>query len=469
VTKSFASPGNYTVSVKGEFLSRGLKSVTGCEVVAGQGSLRVDVVDAAAEARVRRVEAEAAQAAAKAREEQERVELEKRQFDQRQQELARRELEIRQRELALKEAELKRSGPSNPTPTPSPQITEAERRQRLAEEREQAQRERQLKAQAEREAQEEARKKAAEERERLAAARRQEMEEERARLAQAREDAERRKREEAEAERQRIASAKMEAERSKRQAIESALMRPLISRQDPRVACQSAWESDPQFQPIASKISITSVTDINFQMLADGNLPAPKERQAIASLAESFNRCISEGNAFRRANYHPDVQSLLNQEDTKVLELKLDLYNRKITYGKYNLAVQQLVRDTKTRLEALADRVRAEQARQEDAARSRAAALVDAQRRQEEQQRSEAAAQERARQADAARRAEARQRWDARCRFDAKNAYDRYLKSKENDCAGPNRGLAALCAMGVLAGADEYQKSAYASCMSSAP
>jgi hypothetical protein len=502
LTKSFASPGTFAISLKGEFLTRGLKSVSGCEVPPERAQLLVKVTDPVSEAKLRETEAEQARVAAKAREDDERLERERRELEKRQREIATRELELEKRKLELEDLEKKQKelaqrelAIKSKEGTPAveskvavnPPISEAEKRQKIAEDRAAVQRERQLKEQAERQAKEEERKKAAEERERVTALKRREIEEERTRQIQAREEADRRKRDEAEAEQRRIIEARVKADRTKRQTVETALLRPLISNQDPRVSCQSGWDLDPQYLPLVGKISLTSMTDISFQMLADSTLPNAKERRAIANLAESYNKCASDGSSYRRSNYSNEVFNLLSQEDKRILDLKLELYNRKLTYGNYNSAIQQIVRDTRTRLEAMAEsyrreearkvaeheaeqaRQKAEHARQQDMARSRAAALEDAKRRQDEQQRAEAAAQERARQVELNRRAELRQRWDARCKFDAKNAYDRYVKSKENDCAGPNRGLAALCAIGILAGADEYQKSAYASCMSGAP
>jgi hypothetical protein len=509
VTKSFTSTGTFSISLKSEFLSRGLKSVVGCEVPPDRARLSVTVTDPVAEAKLREIEAEQARVTAKAREDIERSERERRELEQRQRDIAKREVELEKRKLELEEFEKKqielaqrereikqrelaikgKEGTPAPESKPNaiPLISEAEKRQKIAEDRAAAQRERQLKEQAERQAKEEERKKAAEERERVAVLKRREIEEERTRQIQAREEADRRRREEADAEKRRIIEARTLADRSKRQAVETALLRPLISNQDPRISCQSAWDLDPQYLSLIGKISLTSMTDISFQMLADSTFPNAKERQAIANLAESYNRCASDSSSYRRSNYSAEVFNLLSHEDKRILDLKLELYNRKLTYGNYNSAIQQIVRDSRTRLELMAEnhkreearkvaeqeaeqaRQKAEHARQQDMARSRAAALEDAKRRQDEQQRAEAAAQERARQVELNRRAELRQRWDARCKFDAKNAYDRYVKSKENDCAGPNRGLAALCAIGILAGADEYQKSAYASCMSGAP
>ncbi len=480
VSRTYSNPGTYSISVKGQLIVRGLKSALPC----GGDTIQTQIVviDPVAEAKIKSAEIERQQLMKKAEEEKTKADAEKLLLEKRLADLAQKELELKQRELEIREAELRRAIPltSQQTElraeTAPVRLTESERRQRLVEEREQAQRERQQKAKAEKEAADEARKKQAEEKERAIAAKRQEAAEERARQQEAKEEAERRRREEIEAERQRVLTAKAEMERTRRQAIELALIRPLISGQDPRIQCQSGWDLDPQYQPLASKISLTSMTDINFQMLADNSQPTPRERQVIANLAEAFTKCVNESSAFRRANYSPETISILAQEDSKILEHKLELYNRKLTYSKYNQLIKQTVTQTRTILENLADRLKAEQerlkeeqAKQQDLSRARAAAMRDAQQRQEQQRIADQRREEQRRQAEQSRIAAVRQQWQARCELDKRNAYEQYIKSKENSCGGSNRGLAALCVFGNVAAANDYADAAYKSCMSGAP
>jgi len=480
VSRTYSNPGTYSISVKGQLIVRGLKSALPC----GGDTIQTQIVviDSVAEAKIRNAEIERQQLIKKAEEEKTKAQAEKLFLEKRLADLAQRELELKQRELEIREAELRRvRPPANQeteirAETAPVRLTEAERRQKLVEEREQAQRERQQKARAEKEAADEARKNLAEEKERVIAAKRQEVAEERARQQEAREEAERRKREEIEAERQRVITARAESERLRRQAIESALVRPLISNQDPRIQCQNSWDFDPQYQPLAAKISLTSLTDINFQMLADNSQPTAKERQIIGNLADAFTKCVSESNAFRRANYNQEAIRILAQEDSKILELKLDLYNRILTYSRYNQSIKQIVNQTRTGLEALADhlkaeqdRLKAEQERQQDLSRSRAAAIRDAQQRQEQQRMADQRREEQRRQAEQSRIAAVRQQWQSRCELDKRNAYEQYIKSKENSCGGPNRGLAVLCAIGNVSAANDYAEAAFKSCMSGAP
>lgn len=479
-SRTYSNPGTYSITVKGQLIVRGLKSALPC----GGDTIQTQIVviDPVAEAKIRNAEIERQQLMKKAEEEKIKAQAEKLFLEKRLADLAQRELELKQRELEIREAELRRVRPPATqetdlrAETAPVRLTEAERRQKLVEEREQAQRERQQKARAEKEAADEARKKLAEEKERAIAAKRQEIADERARQQEAKEEAERRKREEIEADRQRVITARAESERLRRQAIELALVRPLISNQDPRIQCQISWDFDPQYQPLAAKISLTSLTDINFQMLADNSQSTAKERQIIGNLADAFTKCVNESNAFRRANYNQEAISILAQEDSKILELKLDLYNRKLTYSRYNQSIKQIVNQTRTSLEALADRLKAEQdrlkaeqERQQDLSRARAAAIRDAQQRQEQQRMSDQRREDQRRQAEQSRIAAVRQQWQSRCELDKRNAYEQYIKSKENSCGGSNRGLAVLCAIGNVSAANDYAEAAFKSCMSGAP
>jgi hypothetical protein len=221
---------------------------------------------------------------------------------------------------------------------------------------------------------------------------------------------------------------------------------------------------------------LTSVTDINFQMLADNSQPTARDRQVIANLAEAYTKCVNESNAFRRANYTQEALGILGQEDSKILEQKLELYNRKITFSKYNQSIKQIVAQTKTLLEALSDRIKveqdrlkAEQEKQQDLSRSRAAAMRDAQQRQDQQKMADQRREEQRRQAEQSRIAAVRQQWQARCELDKRNAYEQHTKSNENTCGGSNRGLTVLCAFGNVAAARDYADAAFKSCMSGAP
>ena len=109
-------------------------------------------------------------------------------------------------------------------------------------------------------------------------------------------------------------------------------------------------------------------------------------------------------------------------------------------------------------------------AAEEEAARTRAAILKDAQNQQEQQRIAEQNRQVQLQKAQQERIASNKRKWAARCEFEKKNAYEQYMKAHEFDCNNPkNRSLGALCAFGVISAANDYAAAAYNSCMSGAP
>lgn len=305
----------------------------------------------------------------------------------------------------------------------------------------------------------------------------QEKEKEKRRIADEQEQQVKERAEKIETEKRQALEAKERLEFEKRKQFESALVRPLISSGDPRISCQSKWYLDPRFSQLSTKISLTGVTDLSFPMLSDQSVANPREQQAIAALADEFKKCVNESASFRSSNYPSDLRSILEKEDAAFLEASIELYSKKMTFGKYNLSIQQIAKESKTNLESLQQRRQAQKAAEEDAARTRAATLRDAQNRQEQQRISEqnqrSAEQNRQyqmQQAQQERIAAAKRQWAARCEFDKRNAYEQYMKAHEYDCNNPrNRSLGALCAIGVISAANDYGAASFNSCMSGAP
>ncbi len=243
------------------------------------------------------------------------------------------------------------------------------------------------------------------------------------------------------------------------------LLRPGINQLDPRLTCLSALENDKKIQPLNGKISTTIFWDINFPMLSNQSFPTSKEQQSIAYWADELRRCISDSSAYRQKNYSRELINLLDKEDDQIQEAAIDLYNKKITYGKYNSRIQQIFKESKFSL----DNIEQNKADQEAQSRARAAAMRDAQQRQEQQRMTEQRQAEQRRQAEQSRIAAVRQQWQARCELDKRNAYEQYTKSKENACNGSNKGLGVLCVVGNISAANDYADAAFNSCMSGAP
>ena len=269
---------------------------------------------------------------------------------------------------------------------------------------------------------------------------------------------------------------KEQAQKEVRDRIESSLLRPLMVNADPRLACQSKWAFDSRFTSFSQKTSIFGVTDFSFQMLSDASSPSSKEQQIIAQWADEYKKCVQESAQFRTSNYPKEAISILEKEDNDFINSAMDLYGKKLTFGNYNKRVQEIFRDSRKNLEALQQLMIAKRQEQEEEARARAAALKDAQVRQEQQRRAqdqqrqdERRRQDQLRQQETARIHGIRRQWAARCEFDRRNAYEKFKKTKENDCKGNSAGLVFLCVVGVDNQATDYGKAAFDSCMSGAP
>jgi len=203
------------------------------------------------------------------------------------------------------------------------------------------------------------------------------------------------------AEVRRLEEEKIRAEVEKRQQAEAALYRPLILRQDPRIACQVAVEFDTRFAVLVSKMSLTGLTPPTFAMLANQSLPSAKEQQAISLLADEVKKCVTSSARYRALNYAGELNSLLDKEDMALLDAYVDMFTKKINFGAYNKRVQQIGKESLSALTTLDERLKAEKVAQEEAFRRRFAA-------------EKAAALEQKRRDDLRRQNEARQEAQAR-------------------------------------------------------
>lgn len=106
LTRTYPSPGLYTIVPKGKYLQRGLKSASACDVSARP--IQITVFDPAAEQAARQREQERRQAEERQRATQNQADIARRELEQRQRDLAEKELELKRKELELKEAELRK-------------------------------------------------------------------------------------------------------------------------------------------------------------------------------------------------------------------------------------------------------------------------------------------------------------------------------------------------------------------------
>jgi hypothetical protein len=270
----------------------------------------------------------------------------------------------------------------------------------------------------------------------------------------------------------------------------------LFSAQDPRLECEIRFEKDTRLSSISSKISLRRPSDIGFTMLADLSLPNAAEQRAIALYADNIRKCIKEAEIFRRQNYSSAMMAIISKFDSDFNDATIELYNKKITYGKYNKKIQQLDSDLNDGLGKIAiqvsdqkkeqeeaNKLRAEamreaQRKQEDVNKARAEAMREAQRRQDQARAEEVQRQQQQRQAELDRVAANRNRWVARCNLDKANAFalGKVRYKEECDNTYRNASNTALNRMGVVAcifsidkQAEEYAQVTFDACMSGAP
>lgn len=314
LSRVYSSPGEFKVTVTGKYLMRGLRSAAECNVSAAPVALSVLNPDSERIAQAKAAEEEVQRASEELAEQTEKQ---------------RADLERRAAELALREAEIARlQAPlvssqtgGGLTPVDAPKLDPAAERRRLEEEK------RAQKVAAQEAKELERQRLAAERADAIQEKRRKELaaieakEAEKRRIAEERERAKEAKRLEQEAEKERILKAQAEAQKKQMEIARAALQRPLLSPEDPRIHCQSAWGFEPKFSALSKKISLTGLTDVSFQMLADTSTASKKEQEQIAELADKFKKCINDSNSFRKANYSKEMLEILESEDARLHDL----------------------------------------------------------------------------------------------------------------------------------------------------
>lgn len=111
---------------------------------------------------------------------------------------------------------------------------------------------------------------------------------------------------------------------------------------DPLVACQNRLAVDPRFAQIAKKLPLAGLDHLSFTMLADTALPTPRERKEIAELFDERDTCWRDSEAMHRTQWPPDIFALVLELNSRLKDIGVDLYNRRITYGRANKRIQDL-------------------------------------------------------------------------------------------------------------------------------
>lgn len=303
-----------------------------------------------------------------------------------------------------------------------------------------------------------------------------EKEQEKLRLAQEKERVIQARKAAEEAQKQQIIEENLQREKTIRLKVENALLRPMLLNNDPRLNCVSKFEIDPSYSPLITKISLSGVTDISFQMLADPSFPNSKEQKIIALWAEDFKKCVSESANFRQFNYSKELNMILEKEDNSFFDESIQLYSKKISYGTFNNKILQISKETKINIDKLVQQNYEKKVADEAAAKAKAEAqrqaqLLQQQQYQAQQQQLQIQQQQiQQQQFQEQQRINAiRQQFQARCNFVQKASYDRYIHEHQYDCNNLNKNASALCAIAVVANGQDFAKSAYAACMSGSP
>ena len=252
----------------------------------------------------------------------------------------------------------------------------------------------------------------------------------------------------------------------------------VLSPQDPRKECEAKLSNDNRLSVIGSKVSLNGPTEIGFAMLADQSLPSQSEQKAISLFADGVRKCAKDAEAFRQQNYSKEINIILSQFDTNFTDAAIELYNKKMTYGKFNTRLQQLDKDLNEKLASFAKQANSQKNEQDEANRARADAMRDAQRRQDQARQADEQRVQQQRQAEQDRINANRSRWVARCNLDKTNGFEQAKVKYKNECDSTyanaantpiNRMGVVACVLSIDKKAEEYAKVTFDACMSGAP
>jgi TPR repeat protein len=247
---------------------------------------------------------------------------------------------------------------------------------------------------------------------------------------------------------------------------------------DPKRECESKLDKESNLAIISKKIALSGTSEISFSMLADQSLATPIEQKAIAAYADSLKKCSKESENFRQVNYSKEMIGSVTQHEANVTESLIELYNKKITFGKFNAKLQQLDKELTEKLASFAKQANVQRNEQDEANRARAEAMRDAQRRQDQARQADEQRIQQQRQAEQDRINANRSRWAARCNLDKTNAYEQSKVQYKNECDSTyanaantpiNRFGVVACVLSIDKKAEEYAKVTFDACMSGAP
>ena len=171
----------------------------------------------------------------------------------------------------------------------------------------------------------------------------------------------------------------------------------VLAEENPAISCTQKLVTEPKFAPIAKKLPLGDMRDINFEQLANKAIPTQKEAKLIAEWVEARKSCFNIGLEYGEKNYPPQVGALAIEANNQVTAVIADLFNKKFSYGAANKQIQTIADDYRNKLTAVAEQIKNEQSAQQER---------DSQIAEQRQAQADAARQQKA-QADEQREAQA--------------------------------------------------------------
>jgi hypothetical protein len=252
----------------------------------------------------------------------------------------------------------------------------------------------------------------------------------------------------------------------------------LIFDNDPQKQCELNLSLDKRLSLIANKIPLAGPATIDFTMLANLNSPNTEEQRLIAIYADGLKSCRKSSNDFKFVNYSKEHRAILSFYDSKLFEIYINLFNKKIKYSESNAQLQLLEKQVNEQFNLLISQENSKKLQQEISDKARSDALKQAQINQEAQKAAEQLRIQQERQNEIDRLTSIRAKWTSRCNLDRVLALERGKINYKNECSQTyanatnnsiNRFGATMCVLSIDQKAEEFAKTTFDACMSGAP
>jgi hypothetical protein len=155
---------------------------------------------------------------------------------------------------------------------------------------------------------------------------------------------------------------------------------------DPSDECFVNLASDTDLKPLQGKVTIGGkLNEQSLDILSNNNKPNLIEKQAISSWYNKVLQCVALGESFRKQNYPPQINSILESYVAEANSLRADLYAGKITYGEFAKQRATLYNRSLNEQSTVEQQLRAQQQtyQQQQAEMAQRAAIAENQRKSE--------------------------------------------------------------------------------------